>query len=194
MSNSVWPNGQQHARPLCLLPSPEVCPSSCPLHWWCYPATSSSDSLFSCPQSFPTSGTFPVSQLFALDDQTTGVSSSALVLLTSVQGWFSLRLTGFIYLLFRGLSRVFSSTTVRRHQFFVLRLLYSPALTDVLTTGKIITWLYRPLSAEYCLCFSTHCLSISVSSLYSLDSSSIPPVVTTKTTSRQQPMSSEGQN
>ena len=166
MSNSLWPNGQQHARPLCLLPSPEVCPSSCPLHWWCYPATSSSDSLFSCPQSFPTSGTFPVSQLFALDDQTTGVSASALVLLTSVQGWFSLRLTGFIYLLFRGLSRVFSSTTVRRHQFFALRLLYGPALTDVLTTGKIIAWLYRPLSAEYCLCFSTHCLSAYLASTH----------------------------
>ena len=93
MFNSLRPHGLQHARPLCLLLSPEVCPSSCPLHWWCYPAISSSDSLFSCPQSFPASGTFPMSQLFALDGQTTGVSASALVLSTSVQGWFSLRLT-----------------------------------------------------------------------------------------------------
>ena len=119
MPNSLQPHGLQRARPLCLLPSPKLCPSSCPLHWWCYPSILSSDSLISfCPQSFPGSGTFPMSQLFASDDQTTGVSASALVLPTSVQGWFSLRLTGFIYLLSRGLSRVFSSTTVQRHQFF----------------------------------------------------------------------------
>ena len=98
-----------------------------------------------------------------------------------------------IDLLSRGLSRVFSSTTVRRHQFFVLRLLYCPALTAVLTTGKIIALTVQTfVSRVLFLLFNT--LSISVSNLYSLDSSSIPPVVTTKTTTRQQPMSSEGQN
>ena len=66
LSDSLWPHGQQHARHPCPSPSPEVCPSSCPLHWWCRPAISSSDTLFSfCPQSFPTSGTFPMSHLFA---------------------------------------------------------------------------------------------------------------------------------
>ena len=65
MSNSLWPNGLQHARPPCPSPSPEVCPSSCPLHWQSHPTISSSDALFSfCSQSFPASGTFPMSQLF----------------------------------------------------------------------------------------------------------------------------------
>ena len=65
MSDSLQAHGQQHTRPLCSSPSPEVCPSSCPLHWWCHPAISSSDAVFSfCPQSFPASGTFPMSQLF----------------------------------------------------------------------------------------------------------------------------------
>ena len=99
MSDSLWPSGLQHARPPCASPSPEVCPSSCPLHWWCHPAISSSDALFSfCPQSFPASGTFPMSQLFMPDDQNTGVSASASVLPRSIQGWFPLRLTGLISL------------------------------------------------------------------------------------------------
>ena len=118
MSNSLQPHELQHARPLCPSPSSEVCPSSCPLHRWCHPAISSSDALFSfCPQSFPVSGTFPMSQQFSSNDQNTGVSVSALVLSTSIQGWFHLRLTGLI-LLSRGLSWVFSSPTVQRHQFF----------------------------------------------------------------------------
>ena len=99
--------------------SPRVFPSSCPLHWWCQPAISSSDALFSfCPQFFPTSGTLPMSQLFASDDQNTRASASALVVPMSVQGWFPLRLTCLISLLSRGHSGVFSSTTVQRHQFF----------------------------------------------------------------------------
>ena len=97
----------------------EVCPSSCPLHQWCHPAISSSDALFAfCPQSLPASGTFPVSWLFTSDDQNTGASASASVFPMSIQGWFPLRLTGLISLLSKGLSRVFSSTTVWRHQFF----------------------------------------------------------------------------
>ena len=84
----------RHARPLCPSSSPKVCPSSCPLHRWWYPAISSSDTLFSfCPQSFPASGTLPMSQLLASGDQNTGVSTSASVLPMSVQGWFPLRLT-----------------------------------------------------------------------------------------------------
>ena len=99
-------------------PSPEICPSSCPLHWWCHPAILSSDALFFCPQSFPASGTFPISQLFTSDDQNTGVSTSASVLPTSIQYWFPISLTGLISLLSKGLSEVFSSPIVWRHRFF----------------------------------------------------------------------------
>ena len=119
VSDSLWFHGLQHAGPPCPSPSPEVCPSSCPLHWWCHPAISSSDALFSFwPLSFPVSETFLVSQLFTSDYQNAGVSASALVLLMSIQGWFPLRLTGLISLLSKRLSGVFSSTIVRRHQFF----------------------------------------------------------------------------
>ena len=132
MSNSLWPYELQHARPLCPSPSLEVCSSSCPLHQWCHPAISSfSNALFSsCPQSFPASGTFPMSHLFKSGDQNTGVSASASVLPMSIWDWFLLRLTGLISLLFKGLSGVFSRATVQRHQFFST-LPYSPALTTV---------------------------------------------------------------
>ena len=96
----------------------EVCPSSCPLHLWCHPAISSSDTLFSSPQSFPTSGTFPVTQLFtsddqmfASDDQNTGVWASASVLPMNTQDWSSLGLTGMISLQSKGLS----NTTVQKY-------------------------------------------------------------------------------
>ena len=80
MSNSLWPHGLQLIRPPCPSPSPRVFPSSCSLHWWCHPAISCSDTLFSfCPQSFPASGTFPMSSLFASDDQNTGASALASV-------------------------------------------------------------------------------------------------------------------
>ena len=119
MSDSLQPHRLQHARPPYPLPPSKVCPSSCPLHRWCHPAISSSDALFSfCPQSFPVSGIFPVSRLFASGEQNTAASSSALVFLMSIQGWFPVRLTGLISLLSKGISRVFSSTTFWKHQFF----------------------------------------------------------------------------
>ena len=87
ISDSLWPRGLQHTRPPCPSPSPGVCPSSRLLHQWCHPSISSSDALFSfCPQSFPASGTFPMSHLFTLDDQNTGASTSASVLPMSIQG------------------------------------------------------------------------------------------------------------
>ena len=114
VSNSLRPHGLQHTRPPCPSPLPDICPSSCPLHRWCHPAISSPDALFSfCLQSFPAWGTFPMSQLFTSYDQNTGVSASASVLPRNVQGWFSLRLTGLISLLSKGLSGVFSSTTYK---------------------------------------------------------------------------------
>ena len=105
-------------RPPCPSPPPGVCPSSCSLHQRCRPAISSSDILLFCPQSFPAAGTFPMSHLFTSDDQNTGASASASVLLVSIQGWFPLRLTGLLSSLPKELSGVFSSTTVQKHQFF----------------------------------------------------------------------------
>ena len=117
-SDSLRSHGLQHTRPPCLSPSPEVCPSSCPLHQWFYPAISTSDALFLCPQSVPASGTFPKNWLFTSGDQNTEAEASASVLPISIQGWFPLRLTDLNSLLSKGLSRVFSSTAIRRHQFF----------------------------------------------------------------------------
>ena len=114
-----WSHGLQHARSPCPSPSPEVCPSSCPLHRWCDPAISSSDALFPfCPQSFPVSGTFPMSRLFTSDDQNTRALALVSVPTMSIQDLFPLRLTGLISLLSKGFLGVFSSTTVSKHQFF----------------------------------------------------------------------------
>ena len=118
MSDSLWPLGLKHARSPCPSPSPGVCPSSCSLHWWYHPAISSSDALFSfCPQSFPGSGTFSMSCLFASDDKNTGDSASVSVFPVNIQSWSPLRLIGLISKLSKGHS-VFPSTTVQRHQFF----------------------------------------------------------------------------
>ena len=93
VSDSLRPHGLQHTKPPGPSPSPKVCPSSCPLHWWCHPAISSSDVLFSfCPQSFPASGTFPMSPLFTSDDQIIGDSASTSVLLNEYSGLISLKI------------------------------------------------------------------------------------------------------
>ena len=150
MSNSLWCQGLQHARPLCPSPSPKYCPSSCSLHQWCHPAISFTDTLFSfCPQSFPASGTFPMSQLFASDDETAGVSGSASVLPVNIRGWSPLRLTGLISLLCKGLSGVVSGTTIWRHQFFsILPSLQSSSHNHTWPQGRPQPCLYGPLSAE----------------------------------------------
>ena len=97
--------------------------NSCPLSWWCHPTISSSVISFSsCPQSFPASGSFPMSQFFASGGQSIGVSSSASILSVNIQDWFPLGWTGWISLLSKGLSRVFSPTTVQKHQFFSTQL------------------------------------------------------------------------
>ena len=119
MSDSLHPCVSQHARPPCPSPGPGVYPNSCPLSWWCHPAISSSVVPFSsCPQSLPASGSFPMSQLFAWGGQSIGVSASTSVLPINTQDWSPLEWTCWISLQSRGLSRVFSSTTVQRHQFF----------------------------------------------------------------------------
>ena len=119
LTDSLWPQGLQHARLPCPLPSPGVCSDPRPLCRWCHSTTSSSVTPFSSrPQSFPASGSFPMSQLFASGGQSIGVSASASVLPMNIQGWFSLGLTGLISLLSKGLTKVFSNTTVWKRQFF----------------------------------------------------------------------------
>ena len=118
MSDSLQPHGLLHARLPCpLLLSPWVCSNSCPLSWWCHPTTSSSVAPFSsCLHSFPASGSCPVSQLFASGGQSIGAAASVLPM--NIQGWFPLGLIGLMSLLSKELSRVFSNTTVQKHQFF----------------------------------------------------------------------------
>ena len=116
---TLRPHELKHARLPCPSLTPWACSGSCPLHQWCHPTISSSDTLF-CPQAFPASGTFPVSQLFTSGDQNTGASASASVLPVNIQGWSPGRLSGLISLLSKGFSGVFSSTTVWRHQYFGL--------------------------------------------------------------------------
>ena len=117
MSDSLWPHGLQHARLPCPLPTPGACSNSCPSSQWYHPTISSSVVSFSsCLWSFPASGSFPVSQFFESSGQSTG--ASALVLPMTIQDWFPLGWTGWISLLCKGLSKVFSNTTVLKHQFF----------------------------------------------------------------------------
>ena len=119
MSNSLQLHRLQHPKLSCPSPSPEVCSDSCPLSWWYHPTISFSLAPFSsCPQSFSASGSFPMSQLFSLGGQSIGGSALTSVLPMNIQGWFPRGLTGLISLLSKGLSRVFSSTIVQRHQFF----------------------------------------------------------------------------
>ena len=116
---SLQPHVPQHARPPYPSPTARVYPNLCPLSWWCHPTISSSVVPFSsCPQSFPASGSFQMSQLFTSDGQSIGVSASASVLPMNIQDWSPLGWTGWISLQSKGLSRVFSNTTVQKSQFF----------------------------------------------------------------------------
>ena len=129
VSDSLQPHEPQHARPFCPLPTPRVYPNSCPLSRWCHSTISSSViPFFSHLQSFPASGS-KMSQLFASGGQ--NISTSASVLPMNIQDSFPLRWTGWICLQSKGLSRVFSNTTVQKHQFFGTQPFYSPALTSI---------------------------------------------------------------
>ena len=119
MSDFLWPHGLQHTRPPCLSPTPGVYSDSCPFSQWCYPTISSSVVPFSsCPQSFSASGSFPMSQFFESGGKSIGVSASTSILPTNTQDWSPLGWTAWISLQSKGLSRVFSNTTVQKHQFF----------------------------------------------------------------------------
>ena len=131
-SDSLRRHESQHTRPPCPSPTPRVYSNSCPSSQWCHPAISSSVIPFSsCPQSLPTSESSPMSQLFAWGGQSIGVSASASVLPMNIQDWSPLGWTGWISLQSKGLSRVFSNTTVQKHHFLVLSFLHSPTLTFI---------------------------------------------------------------
>ena len=121
-SYSLQPHELQHARPSCPSPTTRLHPNPCPLSRWCHPPISSCRSLSSCPQSFPASGSFQMSQLFTSGGQSIGVSVSISVLPMSTQDWYPLGWTGWMCLQSKGLSRVFSNTTVQKHQFFGVQL------------------------------------------------------------------------
>ena len=123
MSDSLQPHGLQHARLPCPSPTPGACSNSCPLSQWCHPTISSSAVPFSSHlQSFPASGSFQMSQFFTSGGQSIGVSASASVLPMNIQDWFSLGWTSWVSFQSKGLSRVFSNTTVQKHQFFSTQL------------------------------------------------------------------------
>ena len=123
VSDSLRPHGLQHPRPHCPSPTPWVYPNSSPLSWWGHPTISSSVIPFSsCPQYFPASGYFLMSQFFACDGQSMGVSASASVLPMNILDWFPLGWSVWISLQSKGLSSVFSNTIVQKHQFFSAQL------------------------------------------------------------------------
>ena len=142
ISNSLPPHGLQHTRPPCSSLTPRVYPNSCPSSQWCHPTISSSVVPFSsCRQSFPASGASPISQFFTSGNQSIGVSVSASVLPMNIQDWFPLGLTGWISLQSKGLSRVFSITTVQSHQFFSAQL-------SLQSNSHIHTWLLENHSLD----------------------------------------------
>ena len=135
VSNSLWPHGLQHARLPCPSPTLGACSNSCPLSQWCHSTVSFSVVPFSsCLQFFPASRSSPMSQFFAIGGQNIGVSASASVLPMNIQDWFPLGWTGWISLQSKGLSRVFSNTTVQKHQFFGAQL-------SLWSNSHIRTWL-----------------------------------------------------
>ena len=132
MTSSLWPHEPQHARPPCPSPTARVYLNSGPLSWWCRPTISFSVVSFSsCPQSFPASGSFQISQFFTSGGQSIGASASASVLPKNIQDWFPLGWTGWISLQSKELSRVFSNTTVQSITSSALSFLYSPTLTSI---------------------------------------------------------------
>ena len=139
MSSSLRPHESQHTRPPCPSPTPGVYPNACPLSWWCHPAISSSVVPFSsCPQSLPASEYFPMSQLFSWGGQSIGVSALASFLPKNSQGWSPLEWTGWISLQSKGLTSIFSNTTVQKHQFFSTQLSSQSNSHIHASTGKTI--------------------------------------------------------
>ena len=143
MFDSLWSHGLQHTRLPCSSQSPRACSNSCPLSWWCHPTTWSSVIPFSsCLQSFLLSGSFLMGQLFASGGQSVGVSASASVLPMNIQDWSPLGLTGLIFLLSGGFSRVWSNITVQKDQFFI-------AHPSLWSNFHIRTWLLEKSNQSF---------------------------------------------
>ena len=143
VSDCLWPHELQHARPPCPSPTPGVHSDSHPSSPWCHPAISSSVVPFSsCPQYLPASESFPKSQLFTWGGQSTGVSALASFLPKKSQGWSPLEWTRWISLQSKGPSRVFSNTTVQKHQFFDAQL-------SSQSNSPIHTWLLKKTDDYY---------------------------------------------
>ena len=139
MSDSLQSHGLHYARLPCPSPIPRTYSNSCPSTWWCHPTISSSVIPFSCLQSFLASGSFPMSRFFASGSQSIGASASASVLPMNIQDWFPLGLTGWISLPSMGLSRVFSNTTVQKHQILWCSAFFMAQLSHpYMTTGRTI--------------------------------------------------------
>ena len=160
---TMQPHGLQHTRPPYLSPSPRACSNSCPLSQWCHPTILSSVVPFpSCPQKFPASGPFLMSQHLASGSQSTGASASASVLPINIQDRFPLGLTHWIFLQSKELSRVFSNTTVQKHRFFGAQLsLWSNFNIHTWLLERPKLWLNGRLLAKRCLCFLICYLSLS---------------------------------
>ena len=137
VSDSLQPHELQHTRPPCPSPTPRVYPNLCPLSRWCHPTISSCVIPFSsCPQSFTASGSFQMSQFFTSGGQSIGVSASTSVLPMNTQDWFPLAWTGWISLQSKGLSRVFSNSTLQKHKFFSTHFFTVQLSHPYMTTGK----------------------------------------------------------
>ena len=143
MPDSLWPHELQHARLPWPSPTPGAAQNSCPLRWWCHPTISLSGIPFSsCLQPFPASGSFPMSQFFTSGGQSIVVSASASVLPMNTQEWSPLGWTGWISLQSKGLSNVFSNTTVQKHQFFSTQ-------PSIWFNSHIHVWLLKNHSFDY---------------------------------------------
>ena len=155
MSESLWRHEQQQTRLPCPSLSPRVCSNLCPLNWWCHPTITSSIIRFcSCPQSIPAVGSFPMSWFFKSDGQSIGALASASIFPMNIQHWFPLGWTALISLLSKGLSRVFSSITVRKHQCFGTQpYIWSNSHIRTLLLEKPELWLCGLLSAKWYVCF-----------------------------------------
>ena len=155
MSDSLRPQEPQHARPPCPSPAPGVYQNSCALSRWCHQTISSSGIPFSsCPQSFPASGSFQMSQLFTSGGQSIGVSASTSVLPMNTQDWSPLGWTGWISFQSKGLWRVFSNTTVQKHHLFGFQdSLQSNSHIHTWPLGKPKPWLEGPLLKKYVSAF-----------------------------------------
>ena len=153
VSDSLRPHEWQHARPPCPSPTPRVYSNLCPLSRWCHPAISSSVIPFSsCPQSLPASGSYSMSQFFTSGGQSIGVSASASVHPMNTQDWSPLGWAGWISLQSKGPSRVFSNTTVQKHQFFSTQLSSQSNSYPYMTPGKIIALTRWTFVAFYKYC------------------------------------------